>query len=76
MADEDDLFKKVQLQNKNKEIGHIRTEPELDFTLLRHWTLFDSLQNSNYIVAKMELWKEPGQDELRRFLASVGMPLE
>jgi len=57
------------LQNKNKEIGHIKTEPELDFTLLRHWTLFDSLQNSNYIVAKMELWKEPGQDTLRRFLA-------
>jgi hypothetical protein len=24
----------------------------------------------------MELWKEPGQDELRRFLAVVGLPLE
>ena len=47
--DETDLFKKVTLQNKNKEIGHIRAEPELNLTLMRHWTLYDSLQNSNYI---------------------------
>lgn len=45
-----DLHKKIVLQNSNKEIGHIRTEPELNFMLLRHWTLYDSLQNSNYVV--------------------------
>lgn len=64
------------LQNSNKEIGHIRTEPELNFMLLRHWTLYDSLQNSNYVVQKMELWKEPGQECLRRFIASIGCPLD
>jgi hypothetical protein len=43
IIDDDDLFKKVQTSNKNKEVGHIKAEPELSLTLLRHWTLFDSL---------------------------------
>jgi len=43
--------------------------------LLRHWTLFDSIQNSNYMVAKMGLAKEPGQKELSKFLISIGVPI-
>lgn len=71
-----DLFNLVNAQTKNKEIGTILMEQELKFMLLRHWTLFDSLSNSTYIVAKMKLWKEPGQVELKRFLATIGVPLE
>jgi hypothetical protein len=56
-----DLFNLVNAQTRNKEIGTILMEQELKFMLLRHWTLFDSLSNSTYIVAKMKLWKEPGQ---------------
>jgi hypothetical protein len=37
--------------------------------------LFDSLQNSNYIVAKLGLWHEEGQETLRRFIATIGCPL-
>jgi cell division control protein 45 len=44
--------------------------------LLRHWTLMDSISNSNYVVSKLELWKEPGQMELKRFLAVLGVPIE
>jgi cell division control protein 45 len=44
--------------------------------LLRHWTLFDSICNSNYVVAQLKLWKEPGQKELRRLLATLGISLE
>ena len=60
----------------NKEVGNIRAMPELNLMLLRHWTLFDSINNSNYMVANLELWREPGQKSLRDFLASIGCPLD
>jgi cell division control protein 45 len=44
--------------------------------LLRHWNLYDSLCNSNYLVSKLELWKEHGQKELKRILATLGVSLE
>ena len=56
-----DLFKQVSIQSRNKEIGTITMEQDLKLMLLRHWSLFDSMSNSNYIVAKMNIWKEPGQ---------------
>lgn len=51
-------------------------DQELKLMLLRHWTLFDSLCNSNYLVSKMELWKEHGQKELKRLLATLGVSLD
>lgn len=77
-SDEDgtkNLFS-LNLQTQNREIGHILTQSELKFMLLRHWTLFDSIQNSNYMVAKMGLAKEPGQKELMNFLVQLGCPIE
>ena len=44
-----------------REIGHIKQEMELKLMLLRHWSLFDSIQNSTYTVSKLNLAKEPGQ---------------
>ena len=58
----------LNLQTQNREIGHIRAETELNFMLLRHWTLYDSIQNSDYMVSKMGLAKEPRQKELMDFL--------
>jgi len=60
----------------NREVGNIKAEPELKLMLLRHWTLFDSINNSNYMVAKLGLWKEPGQKKLRDFMAQIGCPIE
>lgn len=51
-------------------------EVELKLMLLRHWTLFDSLCNSTYLVAKLELWKEHGQKELKKILALLGVSLD
>ena len=73
--DVQDLFKKAYITH-NREVGNIKSEPELKFMLLRHWTLFDSINNSNYMVAKFQLWKEPGQKQLRNFLANIGCPLD
>ena len=44
--------------------------------LLRHWTLYDSIQNSPYMVAKLKLATEPGQTDFQRFLTSTAVPLE
>jgi cell division control protein 45 len=66
----------VILQSSNQEVGHIRTENELKLMLLRHWTLFDSIENSNYMVSKMAMWQEPGKKELRRFLAKLSIPID
>lgn len=49
---------------------------DFNFMLLRFWTLFDSINNTNYTVAKLGLWKEPGQKELREFFAQIGVPLD
>jgi cell division control protein 45 len=51
-------------------------EVELKLMLLRHWTLYDSLCNSNYLVARLELWKEQGQKELKKILATLGVSLD
>lgn len=75
-AAEQDLFKMVTLNTRNRDIGSIVYEQELKLMLLRHWTLFDSLCNSNYLVSKLQLWKEHGQKELRNILAKLGISLD
>lgn len=44
--------------------------------LLRHWNLYDSLCNSNYVVSKLCLWKEQGKKELNKILATIGVSLD
>lgn len=66
----------LSYQTHNREVGNIRAEPELKLMLLRHWTIFDSMNNSNYTVGKFGLWKEPGQKRLREFFVQLGLPLD
>jgi hypothetical protein len=75
-ADQQNLFELVNLQSSNREVGHIRAEPELKLMLLRHWSLLSSIENSNYMVSKLHIWHEPGKKDLRRFLAQLSVPLE
>lgn len=75
-ADQLDLFKLVTLQSSNREVGHIKAEPELKLMLLRHWTLLSSLENSNYTVSKLQIWNEKGRQSLRKFLVDLSISLE
>ena len=70
-----DLFQ-LNLKSQSREIGHIAQEMELKFMLLRHWSLFESIQNSPYMVSKLKLAKEPGQQDLLRFLSRCACPIE
>jgi hypothetical protein len=55
----------------NREVGQIKAEPDLQFMLVRYWNLFDSINNSNYMVTKLGLWKEDGQKRFREFLVEI-----
>jgi len=51
-------------------------EQELKMNLLRHWTLYDSIQNSNYLVTKLKIGKEPGMKTFKRFLVRIGFSID
>lgn len=42
--------------------------------LYRHWTLYDSMFHSTYIATRLGVWREPGEEKLRRFIATMGLP--
>ena len=58
------------------EVGNIKFELDLNIMLLRHWTLYESISNSNHFVTKLEILREPGQKKFKRFLAQIGCPLD
>ena len=45
-------------------------------TLLRHWTLYDSISNSNYLVTKLKIGREPGLKTFKKFLVTLGISIE
>jgi len=66
----------VTQETENQEVGTIMMAQELKLMLLRHWTLEESILNSNFTVTKLETWKEEGQINLKKFLANVGIPID
>lgn len=58
------------------EPGTISMEQELRLMLLRHWTLEDSIQNSNYVIAGLKLTKDKDHNRYKEFLVQLGVPLE
>ncbi len=58
------------------EIGTIINEGELKLMLLKHWTLNDSINNSNYLIAKLKLTKDPAQNKYKELLAGIKVPLD
>jgi cell division control protein 45 len=70
------LLELITRETSNLDVGTIQTESELKFMLLRHWSLFESIYNSNYMVTKLTLWKEQNQKRFREFLAKIAVPIE
>jgi|JI9StandDraft_1071089.scaffolds.fasta_scaffold169791_1 hypothetical protein len=59
----------MELKSQHRPVGTIFTELRPNLMLLDHWTLYDSLCNSNFVIAKFKLWTEEGRRELLNFLA-------
>ena len=49
---------------------------ELRFMLYRHWSLFDAMYYSNYVAARLSVWKHDGKAKLQELLAKIGLSLE
>lgn len=46
------------------------------FTLLRHWSLYNSMKYSPYMVVKMRLWDDFGINKMHDFITQIGISLE
>ena len=44
--------------------------------MLKYWNLYDSLFYSNYTIPKLKSWHETGKNDLKKFIARLGIPLE
>ncbi|KAF2449531.1 CDC45-like protein [Karstenula rhodostoma CBS 690.94] len=53
----------------------IRLSPEPRFLLLRHWSLYESMQHSPYLSARLHLWNDSGRRRLDKLLAKMGVSL-
>jgi cell division control protein 45 len=56
-------------------MGTISIENELRLMLLRHWSLKESINHSNYIIAQLSLNKQEGKERYNELLAKLGIPL-
>lgn len=52
--------------------GIYYAEDEFQFTLYRHWNLFDAMQHSEYVCTKLGLWKDKGRKKMQSMLAEMG----
>lgn len=53
----------------------IQYDDELQLSLYRHWSLFESLCHSINMACKFKVWTLKGQKRLHEFLAEMGLPL-
>lgn len=48
---------------------------DLQLSLYRHWSLFESLRHTSSVCAKFKVWTPTGHKRLLEFLAELGVPL-
>lgn len=64
-------------QNKEKkEKGEIFTKKGYHFPLMNHWTLYESMMNSSYLMVKLNLWNDKGITKLHEILTRIGISLD
>lgn len=55
--------------------GVISFESDLRFVLLRHWSVYNSMLNSDFIASRLSAWREKGKRQLELLLAKMAFPL-
>lgn len=55
--------------------GVISSEIDLKFVLLRHWSIYNSMLNSDFITSRLSAWREKGKRQLELLLAKMAFPL-
>ncbi|EGD77460.1 hypothetical protein PTSG_08555 [Salpingoeca rosetta] len=54
----------------------LAVEEDAKFFLLRHWTLFDAMRHSRYLVSRIPVWTNKGEERLRHLFATMGVSLQ
>lgn len=62
-------------QSQKKEKGEISSKKGYQFTLMDHWSLYESMMNSNYLMTKLHLWEDRGRNRLHEFIHTIGISL-
>mmetsp|Transcript_29946 Transcript_29946/g.48380 ORF Transcript_29946/g.48380 Transcript_29946/m.48380 type:complete len:594 (+) Transcript_29946:156-1937(+) len=62
--------------NSPRQQDEISYRDVLRFTLLNHWSLYESLYHSPFVFCRLPTWKEAGRKKLEVFFAKVGLSLE
>ena len=52
----------------------IKFDDDINFHLLRHWSLSDSICHTQEMILAFKLWSSRGQSQLKEFLADLGIP--
>lgn len=50
----------------------ISYEIDLEFNLMRHWTIYESIFHSKKIASILSVWNDAGRRKLDTFLAKMG----
>lgn len=58
------------------EAGNITEGLDYRFYLYRHWSLYESMLNSPYIMQKLSTWQSQGEIRLQEMLAKIGVSME
>lgn len=73
-----DEVKRLSLGNfsaKTPDSLSLEVQPDYYLFLLRHSSLYDSFFYSNYVNAKLSLWRENGKKRLHKMFATMGIPI-
>ncbi|ONH68231.1 Cell division control protein 45 [Cyberlindnera fabianii] len=62
--------------SKNADSSSLTVDKDYYLFLLRHWTLYDSFFYSNYVNAKLSIWREDGRKKLHKMFAHMGISLQ
>ncbi|KAH3677648.1 hypothetical protein WICMUC_001751 [Wickerhamomyces mucosus] len=61
---------------KNADSLNLSIDTDYYLFLLRHWSLYDSFFYSNFVNAKLSIWREDGRKQLHKMFAKMGISLQ
>jgi len=53
---------------------NIKFDEDINFHLLRHWSLYESICHTHEMILSFKLWSSRGLSQLKEFLADLGIP--
>lgn len=52
----------------------IKFDEDINFHILRHWSLYESIGHTHDMIIAFKLWSSRGLSQLKEFLADLGIP--